>query len=204
MAIYGSLSDFSLRDILTVIGDKSGVLTVDQQDGQVLRLQIAGANVARMSVERPVGSRTEAQLLLRMFGQERGVFRFETGDIDTPGHSFLRMTEILGSRAGDSLDERDLPHPKTVFLLIRARQVALPPDLDEFLAAAEPLLATGASAERLADTLGVPVDQARHNLQRLREVKKVWPMQAHVDRLDTDQRQQRRSLGQRIASLFSR
>nr|WP_295383408.1 DUF4388 domain-containing protein [Pseudoxanthomonas sp.] len=204
MAIYGNLSDFSLRDILNVIGDKRGVLTVDQRDGQVLRLQVAESNVTRMSVERPVDSRTEAQLLLRLFGQDRGVFRFEAGEVESPHHSFLRLGEVLGTRAGDSLDERDLPHPKTVFLLIKARQVSLPADLDEFLGAAESLLATGASAERLADALGVPVDQARHNLQRLREVKKVWPMQAHVDRLDADQRQQRRSLGQRIASFFSR
>ncbi len=204
MAIYGSLNEFSLRDILTVIGGKSGVLTLDQQDGQILRLHIAESGVTRMSLERPVQARSEAIMLLRIFNQERSTFRFEAGDVDVPRQSFLRLSEVIESRPDTTIDERDLPHPKTLFLLIKARQVALPPDLDEFLGAAESMLATGASAERIARELGIAVNQARHHLQRLRQVKKVWPMQAHVDQLDHHQRQQRRSLGQRIASFFVR
>lgn len=204
MAIYGSLNDFSLRDILTVIGDKSGVLTLDQQDGQVVRLHIADASVARISLERPLQSRTEALVLLRLFGQEHCTFHFDAGEIDVPHQSFLRLSELVEARPDDALDERDLPHPKTVFLLIKGRQAALPPDLDEFVGAAESMLATGASAERLSQQLGVPMPQVRHYLQRLRQVKKVWPMQAHVDQLDHHQRQERRSLGQRIAGFFAR
>jgi len=204
VAIYGSLNDFSLRDILAVIGGKSGVLTLDQQDGQVVRLHIAEAGVTRMSLERPVQARTEAIMLLRLLSQERSTFRFDTGEVDSPRQSFLRLSELVDARPDAMIDERDLPHPKTVFLLIRARQVSLPPDLDEFLGAAESMLATGASAERLSQQLGVPINQTRHHLQRLRQVKKVWPMQAHVDQLDHHQRQQRRSLGQRIASFFTR
>lgn len=204
MAIYGNLSDFSLRDILMVVGGKHGVLTVDQQDGQVLRLDIAGTSITRMTMERPIESRTEGQLLLRMFAQGNGEFRFETQEAVHAGRSFLRMDELLEGRAAVPLDERDLPHPKTVFLVIKGRQVDLPSDLAEFLGMSTQLLAEGASAERLSQQLGLPLDDTRRNLQRLRQVKKVWPVQAHVDRLDPEQRKQRRSLGQRIASFFTR
>lgn len=204
MAIYGNLSDFSLRDILTVVGGKHGVLTVDQQDGQVLRLDIAGTSITRMTMERPIESRTEGQLLLRMFAQGSGEFRFETQEAVDAGRSFLRMDELLEGRGAVPLDERDLPHPKTVFLVIKGRQVELSPDLADFLEVSEPLLTEGASAERISQQLGFPLEGTRRNLQRLRQVKKVWPMQAHVDRLDPTQRKQRRSLGQRIASFFTR
>lgn len=204
MAIYGNLSDFSLRDILTVVGGKHGVLTVDQQDGQVLRLDIAGTSITRMTMERPIESRTEGQLLLRMFAQGSGEFRFEAQEAVDAGRSFLRMDELLEGRGAVPLDERDLPHPKTVFLVIKGRQVELSPDLADFLEVSEPLLTEGASAERISQQLGFPLEGTRRNLQRLRQVKKVWPMQAHVDRLDPTQRKQRRSLGQRIASFFTR
>lgn len=204
MAIHGNLSDFSLRDILTVVVGKHGVLTVDQRDGQVLRLDIAGTSITRMTVERPIDSRSEGQVLLRMFAQGNGEFRFEPLATVETKRSFLRMDELLEGRGAVPLDERDLPHPKTMFLVIKGRQVELPPDLAEFLGAAVPLLTEGASAERISRQLGFPLEGTRRNLQRLRQVKKVWPMQAYVDRLDPEQRKQRQSLGQRIASFFTR
>ncbi|MGH8039485.1 MAG: DUF4388 domain-containing protein [Stenotrophomonas sp.] len=204
MAIHGSLGDFSLGDILKVIRGKRGILTVDAQDGQVLRVHVSESSVTHLSLERSVGTQIEAHRILQVFGQGSGQFQFETSDVDTTQNLRLQLSDVVGALAATVVRERDLPHAKTLFLLIKGRQVQLPDELAQFLAAAEGQLAAGASAEQLSETLGIPLNAVRTQLQRLREVKKVWPMQAHVEQLGADEREQRRSMGRRILDLFSK
>jgi hypothetical protein len=205
LAIFGKLSDFSLREVTSMIGRRSGALLLEGDDGGRVHLQISGESVVQISVERSITSEDEAAQLLRRFALGEGSFRFDQrADADLqPGPLQLNWQQLLPVVAVEAKPQAvDLPHPQTCFILIKGRNVPLDSQQSAFLERGGALLERGASAEQLSHALHLPVTTVQQHLQALREVKKIWPVRAHVERTSTPEKKERSSLASRLLGLF--
>lgn len=204
MAIFGKLSDFSLREIVSVIGRRSGVLLIEADNGQCLRLQLSGERITRVSVERTIESTDEASQLLKRFAHGQGSFHFDSQSDDSlrQGPLQLDWQNFLAPPHEGLSESADLPHPETRFMLIKGRNVSLDPALEKFLQQSGSLLEQSASPLQISEELGLPLEMVRRRLQQLREVKKVWPVRAHLEPSDSAQQAEKTSLAQRLVRLI--
>jgi hypothetical protein len=210
LAIFGKLSDFSLREVISMVGRRSGALLLESGDGSRVQLQISDAQVARITVERRVRSADEAAQLLRDFVRGQGWFHFEQRNDDVPqdGTTSFDWQQLIPlppeTPPPGEVRARtaDLPHPETCFVLIKGRSVQLDSALTEFLQQSSPRLERGASAEQISEALRLPLETVQWHLQSLRELKKIWPVRAHVEPVDAPKKKERTSLGRRLLSLI--
>lgn len=208
MAVFGNLSKFSLREILAVVGDRAGILSIETgaARGMRLRLRVVNERLTSLVLERSVDSSDEVRVLLKRFANGQGDFRFETevaGD-DEAEDSLLPWEEVLSCLDGQQGHRDDLPHPQTRFILLKGRTASSHPDLDAFLRLARPLLERGSNAEQLAKELNMEQKEVQQLLQRLREMKKIWPVRAYTEEpASSEQRQEKTLVAKRLTDLFA-
>lgn len=203
MAIFGKLADFSVREILSVIGGRSGKLLIENDGGHRLRVHLCGGRITHVSLERALDSADEISQLLRRLGEAQGSFHFDNHSDDSvpPGSLSLNWEALLLPTESERQAD-ELPHPQTRFMLIKGRNVNLPPALDEFLLRSSHFLERGTSAEHLSSQLGIPLETAQLHLRQLREVKKIWPVRAYSENQHAPQTQEKNSLAKRLLGLF--
>lgn len=207
MAIFGKLADFSVKEILSVIGGRSGNLLIENDGGHRLRVHLSGGRITHVSFERALDSSQEISLLLKRLGDGQGSFHFDN-DVDAPsstGSLALNWEELLlasdNDAQGDALADA-LPHPQTRFMLIKGRNVQLPPPLNDFLLRSSHFLEGGTSAEQLSKKLGIPLETVQLQLRQLREVKKIWPVRAYTEPSNASRTHTNNSLAKRLLGLF--
>lgn len=203
MAIFGKLADFSLREILSVIGGRSGNLLIENDGGHRLRVHLSAGRITHVSFERVLDSPQEISLLLKRLGEGQGSFHFDNYADNAPSTGSLALSweELLLSSESDALADA-LPHPQTRFMLIKGRTVQLPLPLNDFLLRSSHFLERGASAEQLSTKLGIPVQTVQQQLMQLREVKKIWPVRAYTEPSNTSRTHVNNSLAKRLLGLF--
>lgn len=203
MAIFGKLADFSVREILSVIGGRSGNLLIENDGGHRLRVHLSGGRITHVSFERTLESSHEISLLLKRLGEAQGSFHFDNHPDDSApcGSLSLNWEELLLPAESERPTD-ELPHPQTRFMLIKGRNVKLPHALNEFLVHSSHLLERGTSAEHLSGKLGMPLETVQLHLKQLREVKKIWPVRAYSEHQHAPHTQEKNSLAKRLLGRF--
>ncbi len=207
MAIFGKLADFSLREILSVIGGRSGNLLIENDGGHRLRVHLSGGRITHVSFERALDSSQEISLLLKRLGDGQGSFHFDNDadNASSTGSLALSWEELLLSSESTAQSEAlsdALPHPQTRFMLIKGRTVQLPAPLNDFLLRSSHFLERGTSAEQLSKKLGIPLETVQLQLMQLREVKKIWPVRAYAEPSNASRTHVNNSLAKRLLGLF--
>ncbi len=207
MAVFGNLERISLADLLPMLSSQEGALelfnvpghpntTLYVRKGTLCCLHVAG---------KPIDALQVRSVVSRLMQAERGSFEFH------PGARPRRSTMVLGlplqglvlaaSAMSDELKEaRDvLPHPDTLFRLVRIEPVE-DRGITDFLDRTRALLITGASSRELAERIGLPLDDVRLYLLRLRQLGLVLPVRVRSEALPPV----RKGLAQRLLGALQK
>lgn len=202
MAIFGSLSKFSMREIVSIVGNRSGSIVIEAgaAGSMRLRLNVNGDQVQQFMLERAVHSPDEIRLLLKRMVAGNGSFHFEEGNV--PAHGLaLHWNDLLdkldASQGVGGLDE--LPHPQTRFSMLKGRTATFEPELENFLRAARSMLEAGSCAEEISQKLNLDIGQVLRHLHRLRELRKIWPVRAYTSQsASSEQKQENTIIAKRL------
>lgn len=200
VAIFGSLSKFSLREIISVVGKRRGSLVIEMggAGGMRLRLRVKDEQVTQFTLERAVLSADEIRLLLKRAVSSHGAFRFDENALPQPEPNTgtaltLGWDELLGY-VDDAQEHGDLPHPQTRFTMLKGRTASFEPELEQFLRASRTLLEAGTCAAEISEKLGMELEHVQRQLHRLRELKKIWPVRAYAAQPPGQAQQQENAL----------
>ena len=201
VAIFGNLSKFSMREIVSVVGGRSGSIVIEagSAGSMRLRLNVNGDQVQQFMLERAVHSPDEIRLLLKRMVTGNGSFQFEEGDV--PAHGLaLRWDDLLEKLdASQGTGADDLPHPQTRFSMLRGRTATFEPELENFLRASRSLLETGSCAEEISQKLNLDIGLVLRHLHRLRELRKIWPVRAYTSQsASSEQKQENTDIAKRL------
>lgn len=191
MAIYGSLGDLPLPDILNMLARRSGLLQLTEgsgrQRGTSYHLYLNQGRLHGLFIDG--GELTDAMLVTDVFRTlldlEDGSFKFTIlQEAALRGQLALPIKQLILSSA-TIIDELNayrarFPHPTIVFEAAAPVLEHLPGDLDLFWARAEPHLLQGTSAERLARELTLSVEQVQLHFYKLRTAGAIAPRRSYT------------------------
>ena len=207
MAVFGNLEHISLADLLPMLSSQEGALelfnvpghpntTLYVRKGTLCCLHVAG---------KPIDALQARSVVSRLMQARRGSFEFHPG-VRPRGQTQVLALPIqnllLAATAfHDELSEvRDqLPHPDTLFRLVRIEKME-DHRITEFLGRTRSLLITGASARELAERIGVPLDDVRLYLLRLRQLGMTLPVRTRTQALPPV----RKSLARRLLGALQK
>ena len=207
MAVFGSLQHITLADLLAMLSSQEGALelfnlpeqpntTLYVQKGTLCCLHVAG---------KPVDALRVRSVISRIMQAEQGSFEFHPGArpqgatmvLGIPLQSLVLTASAMSDELKGAQDA--LPHPDTLFRLMRM-EPAEDRRMADFLDRTRALLITGASARELADRIGLPLDDVRFYLLRLRQLGLILPVRARTDVLPPV----RKGLAQRLLGALQR
>jgi hypothetical protein len=186
MAIFGSLADMPLADLMVMLGRRSGVLEVFALPGKRQGYSIVldrGKVVWVREGQRWLDSLEARFALQDLLRNQEGSFEFTPGIPPVDGEALgwplerllLTMTTVEDEQAAYA---SVLPDPKTRFQAA-SLEIWLEEPLFSFWGRAKNLLVNGASAEEIAQNLHLPLKEVRYYLYKLRLVGKVTPVRAY-------------------------
>ena len=189
MAIFGNLNQMSLSDLLPLLAVQDGALEVfnlEQHPRVTLYFQRGLLQCLHIG-SRPADPLQARSTVSRLVNAGRGSFEFVPGAVPRrctqplgwPLDRLLLATVTVQDEIGEL--ERQLPHPETIFALVRQ---ADPEDgrLTDFWKRSRDLLEQGASAKELAAKLGMPLDHAQYYLLKLRQLGLLQPVRKRARR----------------------
>ena len=209
MAIFGRLTDFSLQEILALIGPREGMLIIDDREGGRLRIRVAHGQLIGLSREQALTDPVAIRDVVKHYASTKGkCFRFEPNrGIRSRGPSgLLSFTRLLAPRCSSppTVAVDAVVRPQTRFVLIRGRKSVLEVPQEHFLARAEWLLTQGCNAEELAQQLDLPLPDVLTHLAALRKARRIWPLCAQDDAPARTRREPWPSLAGYLMGLFRR
>ncbi len=170
MAIFGSLNQMSLSDLLPLMSVKKGALELFNLDKHPNVTLYFDSGVLRCAFKGPreLTPPHARALVTWLLGAHKGSFEFIPEA--TPRRCEFPLgwpvTQLLLSTVTvrDEIEHHraHLPHPDTVYRLVSSAH----PE-DGFLREAQVYLTSGSSARRLAAALDLPLDQVRYQLLKL-------------------------------------
>lgn len=176
MAIFGSLHQMSLADLLPLMSAKKGALELFnlEQRRSITLFFDSGALSCIYEGTRELSPQHARAAIAWLLGARRGSFEFVPEALPRGCRNPLAwpVAQLLLSTVTirDEIEHYrvQLPHADTKFTLTSSG--AVPGEADkEFADAAHELLAQAASARQLSKVLGLPLDQVRYRLLRLRQ-----------------------------------
>ncbi|UZX14750.1 DUF4388 domain-containing protein [Thermus sp. PS18] len=215
MAIFGSLKDMSLPDVVGMLGRRSGVLEVFALPGrrQSFAIALEGGRVIWVKEGTKVLDPLQARSVLQeLFRTQEGAFEFSAGTPSPPPEGqglgwplerlLLTMTTIEDEYHAYSTS---LPDPKTRFRAVQT-DIWLEEPLWSFWEKAKPFLSrsTGASAEELAQRLGLRDREVAYYLHKLRLAGKLAPVRAYEETLNERAPEKQGLFRRLLASLLGR
>jgi len=193
VGIWGSLKEIALPELLLLIEERRGTLTLRERNRPVLRLDLADGRVGRAREGRRRLSLPELEeWLLTLTLGGKASFSFypceRVGPVLGPS---IRTLALKLSTLADEIRPvlHQLPMPEVRFQLVSARLLG---DVrwDPLFLKALDHLEQGASPRALAEELGIPLTQARYFLLTLSQSRRVRsepatpkPMVSRVARL---------------------
>lgn len=180
MAIFGSLADIPLTDLLPMLGRRNGVLEVWNDPQQSSSLWLEAGLLRAIWLEGKNLETPSAQKLLTELIDSKGNFEFNLGQPTLPCNYLLDwpLEELLSRLPSESVSDTPLPDAQTKFQAI-SLDIWLEEPLFGFWQQAKPLLSGGASASQIAHALGLPLETVRQYLYQLRLVGRVGPVRAY-------------------------
>jgi len=179
MALHGDLNDIGLEEIIELIGNRSGVLSLGPVEGKTLIVQVAAGLVASFSVQQRIEGKERIIKLARWISSHHCPFSFEQGPVYSTQAQHMKVLELLPHRwkAEQETAQADglLSDPSTVFMLIKAKKVTLPLELQRFLDRTAAMLERGASAHDIARRTQMPLEDVQLALHGLKQARKAWP-----------------------------
>lgn len=181
MALAGNLNSIRLEEILQLLAQKEGALELwNLKDMPPTTLYLKPGRIRSVEQKgKPLDPLAAKAVLQALLQAQEGSFEFIPGA--KPAHGVRlgwpveRVLLGLITLQDEMAQHRHrLPHPQTVFRLAYPKE-ALKGKGQEFLERAHPHLERGASAEELAQALGLPLDTVRFYLFRLAEKGWVQP-----------------------------
>lgn len=202
MAIFGNLKDFPLHEIISVIGARTGTLTIEDHENLTLHIQLINGRITKIRTEELVRSKEKALKLLMTAKNKEGRFHFSHSKIE-PHPSFFSLDIRNIPSNTHEIDRSYLPHPQTRFILVKSRNAPLPKETSRFLENNELLLEKGASAEQISNSLQIPLLTVQTHFYHLRLVNKL--VKALPDNLETLQKKKyKTALAKRLIEFFSK
>jgi hypothetical protein len=194
MAIFGDLESIPIPDLLSLLQNRSGTLELILGPRQHVQIGLDHGKVLWVKEGGRLLDPLQARsTLITALHARHGGFEFHP-------HTPSEGSEPLGWSLEQLLlsltafqDEQEayqeaLPDPKTRFQAT-GLEIMLDEPLHSFCQQAHPFLAQGASAEELAQRLGLPLDEVRFYLHKLRLLGRITPVRAYQAQPPTPQQQ---------------
>jgi hypothetical protein len=186
MAIVGNLSELPFEEIVTVIGNRCGKLTLRKlPNKRQYTLHLWSGSLQALLVDgRPAADAVEAQdHFAELIECQDGDFRFEKTHPEELAACFSLPVQHLLLNGAATADEirayRDsLPHPETRFRLAKWTEIRIDGDLCHFLTRAGRLLTHGTSACDVAAHFNFNLEQVRFRFYKLRTLGVIEPVRA--------------------------
>lgn len=179
MALHGDLSEINLEELVELIGTRSGVLCLGPVQGKTVNIHVTAGLIASFSVEQKVTGRDRIFRLARWFSTHPCNFSFEQKPVYTTQAAEMELSGLFPQRRQTCRedDQRAIPlaDPNTVFMLIKAKKVELPLELQRFLDRVAPMLEKGANAHDIARRTRMRVQDVQLGLHGLKQARKAWP-----------------------------
>lgn len=195
VAIFGSLNHMSLDDLLPFLSSRDGALEIFnlKRLPRVTLYFRAGRLHCVYLGDKPVDSLQARSVIGELIEARKGSFEFIPGarpaacgrPLGWPVDRMLISVTTTYDEYAQVADQ--LPHPETVFTLTH---IAVPDDtrISDFWKRAYVYLQEGASAQKLSQKLGMPLDHCRFYLHKLRQLGAVAPARATAQQKKKPQR----------------
>ncbi len=178
MGIWGNLKEIALPELLLLIEERKGVLTLREGGRPGLRLDVAQGRIGRAREGRRRLSlpELEERLLALTLGGKASFGFYPSERVGPVVGPRIRPLALKLSTLADEIRPvlHQLPNPEARFRLISARLLGNVRWDPLFLKALD-LLAQGVSARALAQVLGIPLTEARYFLLTLSRSRRVRP-----------------------------
>lgn len=184
MAIFGSLEELPVPEILSMLGQRSGHLKVwDLPDDKRCDLYIDKGKLKALRVN---GRRIQEVFEVReemvsLLSTKRGSFEFDRCAPEALQQGLDASIQKLLLSAATAIDEiaayrNNFADPRTRFQMLTTFDTWTDQELAHFWERAEPALKQGASADELADTLAMNLEQVQLILYKLRSLGVIEPV----------------------------
>ncbi len=184
MAIFGTLEEMPLPELLTMLGRRTGKLQLTElPKKQNYQLFLNKATLKAISVDNQIlaNEMLARQAMVELLSFEQGIFEFKRLPEDQLEQNLNIPIDKLLLQTTVEIDEMKvqserLPDAKTRFK--RAGQVDIWVDdaLYNFWQNCSALLDKGCSAEEIATNLSLNIEVVRYNLYKLRSLGKISPV----------------------------
>ncbi len=193
MALFGSLREMTLAELLPLLARKTGVLEVILPGRPKVGISFKDGHIQEVREGKRSLDPLEARaLLMELLYLKEGSFEFHPGPVQKGFNWRVEGFLLLTATLMDELSGRkeELPHPKTRFTLkAGVGENLLDEPLLSFWNKAKTLLKGPQSVETLAENLNLPPDHVAYYLHKLRLLGLVEPYRA-VERAEVLQKRE--------------
>lgn len=186
MAVFGSLDELPIPEVLTMLGKRSGKLKVwglpsqRSYDLHIYESRLKGFYVDEQMVSDVIFVRDS---MIELINADEGSFEFERHPPDSLAKGLDVPIEQLLLSTATAIDElqayrQRFADKRTRFRSSGPSDVWLDENLYEFWHHSASLLEQGASAEEIAMQLAMNIEQVQLNLYKLRSLGKISPVRA--------------------------
>lgn len=184
MAIFGSLDELPIPEILSMLGQRSGHLKVwDLPDDKRCDLYIDKGRLKALRVNgRKVQEVFEVrEEMVSLLSTKRGSFEFDRCAPEALQQGLNASIQQLLLSAATAIDEiaayrNNFADPRTRFQMLTSFDTWTDQELAHFWERAESTLIEGASAQELADMLAINLEQVQLILYKLRSLGVIEPV----------------------------
>lgn len=184
MAIFGTLEEMPLPELLTMLGRRTGRLQLSelpQEQNYNLYLDKAQLKAVSSGQDFLTNDLAVREAIIKLTNFDKGIFEFKRlaqdelkQHIDIPIDRLLLQTATAIDEI--QLNKERFPDAKTRFKTSGQVEVWIDDVLYNFWQSCSPLLNKGCSAEEVSQNLSIDLELVQHNLYKLRSLGKIAPV----------------------------
>ncbi len=186
MAIFGTLEEMPLPELLTMLGKRTGKLKLTklpQQQNYDLYLDKAKLKALHINGQGLANNLLVHEAIIKLLGFEQGIFEFQRLTQGQLEQSLDIAIDKLLLQTATEIDEIEahrerFPDPKTRFKSSGQVDIWIDNDLYTFWQSCSSLLNKGCSTEDIAQHLSLDMELVQLNLYKLRSLGKIAPLRA--------------------------
>ncbi len=186
MAIFGTLEEMPLPELLTMLGKRTGKLKLTklpEEQNYDLYLDKAKLKATYINEQELTTDLSVYEAMIKLFGFEKGIFEFQRlpqtqlkQNLDIPIDKLLLQTATAIDEM--HVHSKHFPAPKTRFKSSGQVDIWLDDALYNFWQNCASLLGAGCNTEEIAKDLSLDIVHVQHNLYKLRSLGKIVPLRA--------------------------
>ena len=194
MAIFGTLTEIPLLELLPTLTRRTGKLSIvvlPQKRSYYLYLDKERLKALYIDKQALLNGVLIRQAFIELFKAKDGHYTFKPISIEVLPKSFdVPLKPLLNTTSEDKVFKDRLPTPQTKFILSEPKQRELEPwqsnYLKEFWKSTILLFDKGSSALEVARALSIDVRTAQLNIYKLRTLGQISPMRSFEDKFSSD------------------